>query len=290
MSEADAEFSDPDDGMIEPVHWGARLVVADDARYTEVGGAAVAVLAAQVRIVQVTGDMAALVTRLDGRPVRDALAELLSGWDDAERRRVIELLRRCKTLGLLRDAPAGASPHSVDWSTPVPPAETFTVRATLEPAPVGDAGRAESAAVDGGATGASAGAVRVVLAPSRSDDVSGRPEVGGREDEPVVAGSGLGRVILVRGGRGVVTVRGDETEHEVAAFVLPPDESAAGLLAAGSADAGAGRDAAAAQASDAFGILVESVDPRDQLRDPAIVEACAVSAETIPAHRRVVGV
>lgn len=278
------------DGMIEPVHWGARLGVAPDAVYTEVGGTAVAVLAEHARIVQLTGDMAALVSRLDGRPVRDALAGLLDVWDDTERRRVIELLRRCKTLGLLRDVPPGTPPRPVDWSTAARPRASVDVRATIEPArqegpagPTGPAARADAPPVDDASPDAPAGAsadagtVRIVLAAAGPD----APDPGA--PVPVVD---TGRCTILRGDHDAVTVRAGGAAHEVTGFVLPPDESAAGLLAVGSVGSRRDGDRVGASPSDTFGVLVESVDPVTQLRDPAVIETCALLAEAVPAIRR----
>ena len=259
------------DGMIEPVHWGARLAVVDDARYTEVGGTAVVVLTRSARIVRLTGDMAALVTRLDGHSVREALADLLEDWDDGERRRVIELLRRCKTLGLLGDVPAGRPPHNLDWTGAVEPASTLTLRATVLSSPT-DAAPDE--------------AVQVMLDPSPADlDGSDRAPDAHYEN---LASSGI--VTIIRAPDGVVVtgrfgdLQSDETRSEQArrvlgGFVVPDDSATPARLLARA------RESAATTTplgpTDVFGVLIESIDPIAQLRDAAVVEACAVIAESV---------
>lgn len=95
---------------IEPVHWGAKLRRSPDTIYTEVGGEAV-LCRTVARSLHIANEVVVgLWLLLDGRPLSEATESVAAEWSDADRRRVIEVLRRLKAVGLIEDAPAGADP------------------------------------------------------------------------------------------------------------------------------------------------------------------------------------
>ncbi|MBS1847344.1 MAG: hypothetical protein JST73_03615 [Actinobacteria bacterium] len=131
LSASTGEPTDPQRPMLQPVHWGARLGVAPDACYSEVGDSAVAVLCGSAQVLRLSGDLAALVVKLDGRPLAESLADELASWGAQDRRRAIEVVRRLKVLGLLYDVPDGEQVTPPDWATEPAIASDVTLAAAV---------------------------------------------------------------------------------------------------------------------------------------------------------------
>lgn len=245
--------------MIEPVHWGARLALVDDARYTEVADTAVALSATAAEVVQLTPEMASLALGLDGRPLRDALADELVGWDHHDRRRVIEVVRRLKTLGLLRDVPAGTRPDPVDWLHAPPMAEAVTVAGHVRPVDDGSGIGPVDVVLDGAdAVGASAG--------DESDDPVGR------EVTIAVRSAMSGTEVMVAD-----AATDGPTGAPIARLVLPVDgRSPREVLGT------RGRVPVPAGPLDAFVALVAATSPRAHLAAPGVVDLLSHIAERAP--------
>lgn len=97
-------MDEPVPGVIEPVHWGSRLVRAEDLAYTEVAGTPVLVPADGAPVQVLTPAWAAVWAQLDGRPITDSLAVDPAALDPVDARNLIEVLRRLKAEGVVRDA------------------------------------------------------------------------------------------------------------------------------------------------------------------------------------------
>lgn len=254
-----------DDQMIEPLHWGSRLAVADDARYTEIAGSAVAVLARSATTVRLNGDMAALATRFDGRPVREILAAELADWERPEQRRVIEILRRLKSLGVLRDVPVGTPAGRVDWMTVPPPAPTATLTGIVRSTWHGE------------------DITHCVVVAGASGDGADRFELDGdSEPSPTVT-------VALRGGKPVVAVvtttdvsadRNDDSDGLVVdRFVLSLDGNSPRRLTSTTV-----ADLSAPDPLDTFVALVEAVRPRARLADAGVIELLSLAAERADAE------
>ncbi len=108
-----------DPGVLEPVHWGARLVRSPDARYTEVSGTPCIVRVAHGDVQALTPIWAAIWGQLDGRPVAEALSIDPASLDPIDARNLIEVLRRLKGRGVVCDAdPANPPSDGHDLDTP----------------------------------------------------------------------------------------------------------------------------------------------------------------------------
>lgn len=117
---------------IEPVHWGAKLRRSPDTIYTEVAGEAV-LCRTMARSLHVANEVVVgLLLLLDGKTLAEATEPVSAEWSDADRRRVIEVLRRLKAVGLIEDASADADPADLPDLDEVAAAPTqLVVRATV---------------------------------------------------------------------------------------------------------------------------------------------------------------
>lgn len=97
------------DGVIEPVHWGSRLVRSASDRYTEVDGTPVLVQSDQARVEPLTPTWAGIWARLDGQVVTDALGVDPDRMDPVDARNLLEVLRRLKASGSVVDASDGVA-------------------------------------------------------------------------------------------------------------------------------------------------------------------------------------
>lgn len=103
-------MGDPVD-PVEPVHWGARLERVPAMFYTEVDAVPCLVDSAAGRVLVLTPTWAAIWARLDGRAVTSALDVDPATLAPTDARNLIEVLRRLKAMGAVRDA---AGPASTD--------------------------------------------------------------------------------------------------------------------------------------------------------------------------------
>ncbi len=94
---------------VEPVHWGARLERVPAMFYTEVDAVPCLVDPAAGRVLVLTPTWAAIWARLDGRAVTAALDVEPSTMMQSDARNLIEVLRRLKAMGAVRDATGPAS-------------------------------------------------------------------------------------------------------------------------------------------------------------------------------------
>lgn len=126
--------------VTEPVWWGARLRVSRGARYTEVAGHPIVTVADPFgpdavdapRVIVVDEATVAVAIRLDGRPLDQVFADERASWTPPHLRRLLDLARRCKALGIFEDIGHGDA-WRVDWATPPTPTPTVTVWGRIEP-------------------------------------------------------------------------------------------------------------------------------------------------------------
>lgn len=114
--------------VVEPVNWRARLVRSDGVRYTEVGGLPVVVQCATGEVRGLGPGWVATWASLDGRPVADALGIDPDELAPTDARNLIEVLRRLKADGLIRDADPREPAHERhDLDAVTPTRSTVTV-------------------------------------------------------------------------------------------------------------------------------------------------------------------
>lgn len=127
-------LADEASGVVEPVHWGSRLVRTPDVVYTEVAG--VPCLVRVDGVVQaLTPTWAAIWAQLDGRPVDEALDVDVSTLGPVDARNLIEVLRRLKGRGVVRDVdPADTPPPAADLSSSTVPGGSvkLTLHGTID--------------------------------------------------------------------------------------------------------------------------------------------------------------
>ncbi len=97
-------------GVLEPVHWGSRLVRSDRYRYTEVDGTPVLVAPDDGDVRVLTPTWAGIWAQLDGRVVSGSLAVEPGTLDPVDARNLLEVLRRLKADGVVVDAPRSSEP------------------------------------------------------------------------------------------------------------------------------------------------------------------------------------
>ncbi|HET8930301.1 MAG TPA: hypothetical protein VFN21_06565 [Acidimicrobiales bacterium] len=244
--------------MAQPVGPAARLVIASNAHYTEVANTAVAVLANSADVVQISGAVAALVTRLNGRPLAEVFAVEFDGDTEMSPRRLVEALRRLKVLGVIEDLPAGEDHRRCEWSDPVTAATAVAV-----------AGRT--------IRGSTVPTVLHLAAPTPTTSATDRREPAA----DAATKNGQRTAVLTR-----VTPTGSPTTIQVDGHVL--DELVLLTTPATSAP-GFGTSVGTGQAPDPiemFVALVQATDPRSQLAVAGVVDALAIAADSGLTARR----
>lgn len=244
--------------MAEPVGAAARLVVAANARYTEVANTAVAVLADTADVLQISGAVAALVTRLDGRPLAEVFAVEFDGGTEMSPRRLVEALRRLKVLGVIEDLPAGEDHRRCDWPDPVTAATAVAV-----------AGRTTS--------GSTVPTALHLAVPTPTTSPTDRREPAA--DAATKNGQRTAVLTWATPTESPTTIQVDGHALDELVLLTTPATSVPGF----------GTSVCTAQAPgpiEIFVALVQATDPRSQLAVAGVVDALAIAADSGVTARR----